>query len=217
MKASHYVEFPVLILIVSCSKVLESKGPEYPMKVFEYHTTSPVPDVRVDMYHCTDRDLYGECINPELYATGYTNKNGEYIFSSSNFNRANEGIVLTKAKYWEGSGGEGDRFIVPEGWLDLRMIRKNTYPDTSDVLLTMYGETGFGGSFYFRAPADSVIKIRGFGNQTNNVYWTISHEVSLPWICFFPVCGPFASDTLANGVITKVLNKAGSTSFTLEY
>jgi hypothetical protein len=169
------------------------------------------------MYHCDSYDFFGYCLNSALIATGYTDINGRYTFSSDNYSKANEPIVLTKAKYWEGTGTEGKVYMVPEGWMDLRMIRKNAYPDTSDVLLTLYGETGFGGTYYFRTPADSIIKIRGFGTQTNKVYWTISNEVSLPLICFLPPCGPSAKDTLATGITSRNLGKFASTSVTLEY
>jgi len=200
----------LLILFISCSKSKENEAATDRMEVLEYKTNIPLASVQIDFYRCSKYDNIFGCQAKQLFATAQTDNNGKYTFKPGELFKSDQGIVLRKAKYWNTGGGTDQRFMSSEGTIDLHLVRQNNYPDTSLFRIIVAGESGTGDLITFRPPADSVVKVRGFGNEGNTLNWAV--------IVKDPSCYIYCIiDTLAKGVLTQNLDKFGTSSLTLSY
>jgi hypothetical protein len=96
---------------------------------------------------------------------------GEYTFTNGELNQANEGVTLKKSQYFDGGGGEGDRTMEPEGWINIHLKPMSSYPDTTIFTIGSVGEVGTASGQSFKAPNDSTIRLRAVGNESNVVSW----------------------------------------------
>jgi hypothetical protein len=113
------------------------------------------------------------CQSTSLFATRATDKNGEYAFTQSELNRSNEGIILSKSQYFDRQSGTGEVPMQPEAWVKIAIKTNNIYPDTSKITLSVIGELGEASYLTFKAPKDSTVDFRIFGNETNVVNWLL--------------------------------------------
>ncbi len=203
--------FFFLALCISCEKNKGDKENESDfMTVLEYKTNVPLPGVGIDFYYCSKYDEIFGCQSKSIFSTGLTDNNGRYVFKPGELNRANQGIVLHKSGYWNRNGGASQVHMSPEAWIELHLSTKNNYPDTSIFQISVLGEPGTGNFVSFQCPADSVLKIRAFGDVTNTLNWTvISKDRSCYQYCLI--------DTLAEGVLTQDLEKFKTTEVSLSY
>jgi hypothetical protein len=210
MKKLKLLRVLLLIMFISCSKSKENEMATDQMEVLEYKTNSPLASVQIDFYRCSDYDNIFGCRAKEIFARGITDNNGMYTFKPGELNRSTEGIILHKVKYWNTNGGTDKRYMSPEAWIDLRLIRQNNYPDTSLFRYVVQGESGGGTLVSFKTPIDTIIKVIAFGNEANTLNW----QVIVKDRACYQYC---IIDTLAKGTLTQNLDKFGTTSLTLSY
>lgn len=137
------------------------------MTVKEYKTNIPLPGVQISLYKCTNYDDVFGCRSKSLFASHVTDAKGEYRFTNGELNQANEGVILKKSRYFDGHGGQGERTMEPEAWINIHLKPTASYPDTTIFTIYAAGELGAGSSQSFRAPKDSTIRLRAVGNESN--------------------------------------------------
>jgi hypothetical protein len=117
MKTLKLVMIAAFATLTACNNK-KVELPTYDMQVFEYNTTTPLPNVHIALNICKIYDnWYGGCIETQTFATGTTDNNGKYTFKGAELDKASGGVVLSKGKYWDGYGGQGSRYLEPEAWL----------------------------------------------------------------------------------------------------
>lgn len=198
--------------MVSCKKTPADGSAEtdYVIKVKEYKTETPLQGVKISLYTCSRYDAVFGCQQTALFASHVTDAKGEYTITGNELTRANEGIVLSKTQYWERNGGTGENLLEPEAWVNLSLKAKNSYPDTSFFALRSTGALGISSIQTFKAPGDSVVRFRLFGNETNEANWIV--------YTMDPVCYQFCKiDTLASGVVSLNPKKFETLSASLNY
>ncbi len=199
-------------LLVSCKKMGIDKPPEetYIIKVKEYKTNILLPGVTIKLYRCSRYDPEFGCQATSLFATHATDINGEYKITQGDLNRSDKGIVLSKAGYWDIRGGGGEIAMEPEAWVSLTLKATKNYPDTSLLQLKTTGEFGFVSFVTLKAPKDSTINYRLFGNETNVLNWMLfTKDLSCYQFCLY--------DTLATGSITFKPQKFERLTSSLNY
>lgn len=212
MKKLNLLKILLVVMLISCSKSKEKGTGQIPdqIEVLEYKTNIPLASVQIDLYHCSNYDAVFGCLAKQIFSTEFTDNTGKYTFKSGELNRADEGIVLHKATYWDTNGGSGTIFMSPEAWIDLHLTRQNNYPDTSLFRFIVTGEYGRVNLITFQSPADTVVKVRAFGNETNTIDW----QVIVKDRACYQYC---IIDTLAKGVLTQHLDKFGTASLSISY
>lgn len=163
------------MLFVSCKKnsTETPAGTTYVIKVKEHKTNMPLPGVKISLYRCSNYDAVFGCRSKSLFASYSTDSKGEYTISQGDLNRANEGIILSKSQYWDIGGGTGETPMEPEAWVQIVLKASKIYPDTSIFSIKTTGELGIASFQSFKAPKDSVINFRLFGNEVNEVSWLL--------------------------------------------
>lgn len=199
MKANLFVFLFYALTVFSACKKSSSNFPQgntYLMVVKEYKTNIPLAGVRISLYRCSKYDNVFGCQAKSVFATRSTDQNGEYNFTQSELNQANEGMILSKSQYWDlAGGGQGDVFMEPEAMVNLTLRTSKSYPDTSIFELKTTGELGNASFKTFRAPKDSSFNYRLFGNETNTINWVVyTKELRCYQYCI--------RDTLAHGSLT---------------
>jgi len=176
-KLPSFLLLYIFILLLSCTKALTdlTDPPEdtYVIKTVEYKTKVPLQAVKISLYRCSKYDAVFGCHSTALFATHITDDNGEYTIGSQELNKADEGIILSRGQYWEKHGGTGENQMEPEAWAMITLSSNKYYPDTSIFELKSTGELGVVSSLKFTTPKDSTIRFRLFGNETNDISWTI--------------------------------------------
>jgi len=211
MKKLNYIG--ILILLFSCKKSLLGTGEEdtYVIKVKEYKTETPLATVKISLYQCSKYDIEFGCQSTSLFASHITNNDGEYTITLSELNKADEGIVLSKAQYWDIGGGTGENHMEPEAWVNVALNLVNDYPDTCMLRLFTTGEFGITSILSFPAPKDSTVKFRLFGNETNQVTWLV-YPKQKPCVFGCPLI-----DTVASGSFTLTPQKFETVTTTVNY
>lgn len=109
--------------------------------------------------------------------------------------------------------------MAPEGWINIHLIRQNVY-SFPRLYFGYYlpGKTG-DNIIYTRinpitVPFDTIITIRAFGNQVNNVKWQIGSGSVISYVDYNI---SNVSPVLAEGILTQNPGKFDSTSVTLLY
>lgn len=202
----------LLISLVNCSKSSSgsNNGTPVTITVKEYKTNIPLPGVRIDLLKCSRYDNVFGCQEVTLFASHTTDANGEYKTTETEINKADEGIFLSKATYFQAAGGTGENFLEPEAFVNLAVKAVNSYPDTALLQVRAHGELGFDSKLSFFAPLDSMVHFTLFGNETNQIYWTVYTRVlSCQFGCIV--------DTLASGNFSLSPQKAETLSANIDY
>lgn len=155
----------------------------------------PLSGVRINLYKCGRYDNILGCQSKLVFATRSTDQNGEYSFTQSELNQSTEGIVLSRGRYWDVEGHQGEVLMEPEALVDITLKASRSYPDTSIFEMSTTSELGNGSAKSFRAPKDSSISYRLFGNEQNIIKWVVYTSL--------PRCHIYCPrDTLATGSLT---------------
>jgi hypothetical protein len=109
----------ISVLFVSCKKSGIPEEATYLIKVKEYKTNVPLPGVNIRLYRCTNYDAVFGCQARSVFATHSTDQKGEYAFIEAEYNKANEGITLSKPQYFDTQGNAGEVSMQPEAWVQL--------------------------------------------------------------------------------------------------
>lgn len=185
----------IFVLLFSCKKSSETQTvTTYIIKVKEYKTNVPLAGVDIRLYKCTYYDFVFGCQSKSLYATHTTDNKGEYVTTQSELNKANQGIILSKPQYWDREGGNGEYPMIPEALVKIALKASKAYPDTSIFELKTTGAFGLASFQSFKAPIDSIVNFRLFGNEINKVDWIIYTKDSR---CFYCVRDILASGNLS--------------------
>jgi len=206
-----YAPICFFYILVSCTKSEAPGEATYTIKVKEYKTNLPLPGVKIALYHCSNYDAVFGCQSKSVFATHATNQEGEYLITNSELNRADEGIKLSKLQYFDRDGGTGEVFMEPEGWVKVAIKTNKVYPDTSQLVLNVIGELGEGSSLTFKAPKDSTVDFRIFGNETNVINWLVYTTLPPPCLFYCPI------DTLAFGTFSLNPKKFEKLAASLDY
>lgn len=212
MKTHHIIPILFSILfITSCTKSIDRDEVErqYEFEVLEYKTDMPIAGARIDLLMCTKYDAVFGCRSTGILSSKLTDTKGLCSITASEYDKADKGIKISRGGYWTEDGRSGKNYLVPEALLSLHVKKQNNYPDTSYMAISISGP--FGISFLsFKAPSDSIITIKAFGNENNNTRWSVFTRS--------PECFAFCtSDTLSKGNFSKPLGKMETGSFTLNY
>ena len=198
-------------LFIACGKTLGTNDPEsYTIKVMEHKTNTPLSGVTVSLYRCTNYDLVFGCQGKAKFATYTTNSKGEAVIPDNDYNKANEGIVLSRSQYWEIQGGQGDNYMLPEALARLTLKTSKNYPDTTMLDIMTEGDFGIKNVLTIKAPKDSIADFRMIGNASNTIRW-IAYPKMPPCIFYCP------RDTLAAGNIMLSAQKFETVSSTINY
>ena len=202
----------VMVVFVSCKKTKADTtgGNTYVIMVKEYKTNIPLPGVHISLYRCSSYDIEFGCQATSLFATYITDSKGEYKISQLDLNKADEGITLSRSQYWSRHGGTGEVAMEPEAWTNITIKASKDYPDTSLLQLKAIGEFGAASFETIKAPKDSMMKYRLFGNETNVIDWIVyTKDLSCIIYCVY--------DTLASGSLTLKPGKFESLASSLNY
>lgn len=180
------------------------------MKVMEQNSTTPISDVKVDFYRCTGGA--SGCTGGQLFHTAYTDNNG--ILKDEQFNYASWGITLSKNHYITAAGGTGDRYMYRAGYIRMRLIKTNSYPDTAaftyHTVPTLNSGVGWY-QFITPPPNDTTINLELADDTTYTVYCGV---VVIPRDCVYPC----ASGTLlSDNTFSLRLGRFGDTAVTIRY
>lgn len=202
----------LLIVLVACKKSATNPSQEnnYILKALEYKTNQLLQDVKIQLYKCSNYDEVFGCQSSSLCATYFTDVNGEYTFAPGDLNQANQGIQLSKAQYWSTNGGATTIMMEPEAYLNISLKTNNSYPDTSLLALSCTGALFNNSMLVFKAPKDSTVHFRLFGNETNDIHWVVyTKDLQCNQYCI--------RDTLAMGTITINAQKFETVTSSLDY
>jgi hypothetical protein len=180
------------------------------MKVMEYNSTTPIPNVKVDFYRCVQTT--SGCAGRELYYTAYTDNNG--ILEDEQFNQANWGIVLSKDHYITSNGGIGDRFMRSAGYIRMHLVKTNSYPDTATFGYHTEPTLNSGVGWYqyiTPPPNDTTIKLELADDTTYTVYCGV---VVVPRDCLYPCV---SGTSLSDNTFSLRLGRFGDTTVTIRY
>jgi hypothetical protein len=178
-KKTGYLLICIFALLSSCKKSSTGSPAETTslIQVKEYKTNVPLPDVKISLYYCSSYDAANKCQSTSLFTTHTTDEKGQYAISQDEIKKADEGVILSKPQYWDVKGGSGENPMEPEAWVNVTLKTSNTYPDTSFFEITTSSELGNGNALSFRAPKDSTVHFRLFGNEMNEVKWVVVTEL----------------------------------------
>lgn len=200
----------ILTLLMACSKAATPEVATYLIKVKEYKTNVPLPGVKISLYRCTNYDAVFGCQSKSVFATHSTDQKGEYAFIEAEYLKANEGIILSKPQYFDTQGNAGEVSMQPEAWVKIGLKASKSSPDTCLIDLNTTGELGYGSSLTFKAPKDSVVNFRLFGNEINVVSWVLYTKL----IACYQYC---SRDTLAYGSFSLSPKKFESLTSSIDY
>ncbi|WP_348810663.1 hypothetical protein [Flavobacterium maritimum] len=209
-KQSAYLLICFFTLLVSCSSS-ESENQEeiksYTIKVKEHKTNLPLQGVEISLYYC-NYDIEFGC-QKKLLRTHMTNAMGEYKMTEEEYLEADEGFILRKPQYWDVNRKVEEIIMEPEAWTTINIKTNTTYPSTSFFVLKTTSELGIESSKIFKAPKDSIVNFRLFGNEMNIVSWAV-YEVGYP-----PYCNP--CEVLANASFNLRPQKFETIPSTINY
>lgn len=203
------VSFAIACIVCFSCKKEKNTGSTYLMIVKEAKTNTPIPGVTIQLFKCSRYDDVFGCRSRALFATHVTDEKGEYRFDGE-LNAANEGVILKKSGYWDGSGGEGERFIVPLAWVDIHLTTQTDYPDTSSFQIS--ASNGLAGESIgpFRPPKDSTIHLSLAGNDINQLSWSVFYQD--------PKCYLYCPrDSFASGLFSITAAKHETVKYELAY
>lgn len=196
---------------ICCKKNNPAKPePKTQMKVMEYNSNTPIPNVKVDFYRCASQGATG-CGRGDLYYTAYTDNNG--ILEDEQLNHPVWGIILSKDHYISAIGGIGDRYMQAAGYIRMHLIRINHYPDTSSFSYHTVPTLNSGVGWYqyiTPPPFDTLIKLELADDTTYTVYCGVSVFRS----CLYPCID---QTILSDNTFSLRLGRFGDTTVIIRY
>lgn len=185
-----FVLASILILFVSCSDESVSRE-QLKLSVKEYKTGMTLPDVNINLYYCYYDVEFG--CQKRLLMTYKTNSSGECSIPETDYEKADMGIRLEKPQYWSRAAVDGDNYLEPEAWARI-MVKTNTVnTSTNYLILNTTGELGVTSTLSSEISTNSVVDFRLFGNELNNVSWSV-YQGGYPPYC--STCSLIASGNL---------------------
>ena len=204
------VSFTVFTYSCSKSNDVLTEQPGHQFEVLEYKTNTAISGATVVLYTCARYDAVFGCRATGFLASKVTDVKGTCTFTDTELRKADEGIKISKEGYFAINGHPGTNYLQPEALLNLHIQRQNPYPDSSYITIKINGELSQVSFISFRAPLDSVVSIKAFGNENNNTEWSVFTKS--------PGCIAFCiTDTLKNGHFSKPLAKGETGTYTLRY
>ena len=126
----------------------------------------------VEFFKCTTSDPFCGWI---AWQTAFTDDAGRCKISVDDYARVTY-MRSYKDKYWaQWEPRVSTIWLVPEGWIRLRIIRGTGYPASSTLrinIISVNSNKSTGGDF--KPAADSTILFRSFGAQLNRINWIVS-------------------------------------------
>lgn len=169
----------ILLLFSSCKK---PSSPSVNIQVNELITGSPVAGATVSLNRCAAAGcIFG--IVTEF--SGVTDNSGIVWVPQDKYDNVpfwNEATYITKTNYWPEIFMKATSFsLTPMGWMSLRIIKGTSYPQGSVLTITSWRLTqppniahlGKINTQEFNVAADSIVIIKGFGNQLNKITWQV--------------------------------------------
>ena len=180
------------------------------MRVLEYKSATPLGDVKVEMYSCIPPPGRVSCDTGHLIFTGYTDENG--VLATREFYHAVFGITLTKENYITASGAAGDRYMYPAAYVNIHLIKENSYTDTTAFVYYTDSALGKNSWQYINPPpADTTLRLQLPGDSTYTIYC----GVVIPPLCIADTCHPV---WLTNNTVNSLrVQKFGDTTITIRY
>lgn len=207
-KQSLYLLTCLYPLLVSCSSSEnQEETNSYTIKVEEHKTNLPLQGVEISLYYCK-YDIEFGC-QKKLLRTHMTDAKGEYKMTEEEYLEADEGFILRKPQYWGRNTKTEEIAMEPEAWTTISIKTNTTYPITSFFVLKTTGELGIESAKFFKAPKDSIVDFRLFGNEMNNVGWTV-YKIGYP-----PYCNP--CEILATGSFSLNPQKFDTLTSSINY
>ena len=141
------------------------------IEVVESVSNLPVSDATVVLFRCN----YGCLFGPHIFFTGVTDSKGICKVPTENYTDVESQLNVMKTNYWPFAVQKNTMvFLVPEGWVQLRIQREVNYPAGSKLLLTIHGQSGSMLDITeYNTVVDSLILIKGFGGQQNKIDWQV--------------------------------------------
>jgi len=198
---------------VSCKKssLEDSSDTTSLIKIREYATNIALPTVNIKMYTCSNYDFEFGCQSTSLFVVRVTDKNGEYMISKRELNKANQGMIFSKSQYWDREGRTGENFMEPEAWAKITLKRIIRYPDSSFFAVSTTSELGLQSYLEFKAPRkDSVFYFRLFGSEINQISWMVFTKPAIYYLC----C---PTDSLAGGNLSLSPKKFETLAASIDY
>lgn len=160
--------FIIVLLFCSCKKETEQKTW---FEVKDRITGTPVKGAAVSIYKCTPGDPLCGLI---AWQSALTADDGRCGFSTADYNRVTFASVI-KSDYWGISGSRNTSVsLYPEGWIRLQVTAGTAYPSQSSLIIHAFcADPNIYAAIEMSAPADSIVRFRCFGGQTNRVDWTL--------------------------------------------
>jgi hypothetical protein len=160
----------ILLVFTSCKKDSE---PAVQIQVKDAITNTPVKGATVDLLKCQDIDIF--CVFGYVsFRSSVTGNDGSCSFTQKDYDKA-KATGASKADYWGiGNTKTTTPLIFPEGWMRLRIIRGTNYPSQSLLKISIQNVSAIAiSSTECNTAADSIILVRGFGGQLNNIDWQV--------------------------------------------
>lgn len=210
----HYLSYAAATLLLfpfSCKKNTSAISQEdYQITVLEYKTNLPLPGVQVKLIKCTNYDNEFGCQATGVFTSKTTNSAGIVSFTNGEINKANEGIILHKSGYWDKEAGGGTNYLESEASLRIHLRQGHKYPDTAFFALKATSELSKVTDVLFKAPKDSTIIFKGFGNEDNPLEYFVYRNA--------PVCYYYCfADSVGGGKLTRYIDKAQVDTLTIVY
>ena len=195
-------------VLISCQKTgggPDTRGEVKAIHVVEYKTNMPIENATFSIYKMGVTDTSCNCGTFNLLEEELTDKNGNCQVSKINFNMANIAMGVRAINYYEiiemAEYPRKDRYEMDlTGEIKLHLIKINNYTDSVFMTITANGERAEStkSAFQFSPfPRDTSFTIPAFGEQLNNITWTILDNITtLP----LAIGGPFKIDVSKNGI-----------------
>jgi hypothetical protein len=166
----------ILVLFAGCKKESKQDLTTTTIKVVESVTNLPVSGATVVLSKCDYGCPLG--LGATIFFNGLTDANGTCQVLSENYNDPSSIINVAKTKYWPFNVIKSTTLsLIPEGWMQLRIIKTANYPVGSKLILSLWNEAeDYIDTKYYNTAADSIILVKGFGSQLNKINWQVSNS-----------------------------------------
>lgn len=212
-KQSLYLLICTFTLFASCSSsdYFHEDNTEdntiYTIKVKEYKTNLPLEGVKINLYYC-EYDIEFGCLTRFL-PVYTTDEKGETKIPKEVYTKADKGFISKKTQYWDRNIKTKEIVMEPEAWAKISLKTNTTFPSTSLFVLKTTGELNIESFKSFKAPKDSIIDFRLFGNEINKIDWVV-YKTGYP-----PYCNP--CDILASGSLSLNPQKFETLTSSINY
>ncbi|MFT3682638.1 MAG: hypothetical protein QM791_20445 [Ferruginibacter sp.] len=187
------------VLVAGCGKQQPAVEEYTNLEVYEAGGGTPVPGAQVKLMRCSKYDFEFGCQQRGVFATYSTGSDGIARVKNEDYRRADEGIIISKAGYWQQGGSQGRNEICAEGIITATIKRKNAYPDGKHFYLFISDEfhrmtTGNGMEVMDLYPLhDTTVTFKAFASQQNQLKWIVG-EKSIIWVISYDVAAEKSLD-----------------------